>query len=283
MLDQLSAVSDTALLTLFCRAMISARNRQLLYDPLAESFVEQLIEPLSHSLRPMARRLTRWKIDRQLAIYISMRAVRCDQYARDFIAAHPDAQIVNIACGLDTRHVRVPRPPDVDFYDLDLPPMIALRRTLVDETDRYHMLATSALEVAWMDGLDPSRPTLLIAEGLFMYLPIEHVRALVLAVYDRLPGSQLVCEVFNRRWLQPPLDKLVNMSLRQKLSFGDGAEFRSGLSDSAQMESWAEGMRLLGDWSFVDAPPPGLRALRAMRHFGWLRQMQWIVHYQLGS
>lgn len=49
-----------------------------------------------------------------------------------FLEEHPDATVVNIACGLDTRVYRLDN-GQVRWYNLDLPEVIDIRRRFLNE------------------------------------------------------------------------------------------------------------------------------------------------------
>ena len=210
---------------------------------------------------------------------MALRARRMDAYARDFRARHPAGVIVNLGCGLDTRFHRLDDGRIV-VYDLDLPAMIDLKRTLLDDGPRYHFVAASVLDFAWMTCLDPSTPHLFLAEGLFMYLAEEKVKALVVALRRRFSGSELVCEVFNRFWLRDPWKRWVDRKMQRQLSFSADAGFQSGLNASREMEEWAEGIRFLDDWSYFDDGEPTLGIANLLRHVDFFRRIQWTVHYR---
>jgi O-methyltransferase involved in polyketide biosynthesis len=116
-----------------------------------------------------------------------------------------------------------------------------------------------------------------------MYLPLDEVKALVLALRDRFPGSELVCEIFNNSWLQGWRGRLMTRKLRNRMSMGQGAIFQSGLDDSDSMEQWGEGIHYLDDWSFVDEDEPKLGVMRLLRHWPMFRKLQWVVHYRLNG
>jgi len=60
-------------------------------------------------------------------LVIILRNREFDRYARDFLARRPDAVVVHIGCGLDSRFERVDN-GRVEWYDLDFPDVIELRR-----------------------------------------------------------------------------------------------------------------------------------------------------------
>jgi len=124
-----------------------------------------------------------------------------DRYARDFLVRHPDAVVVHIGCGLDSRFERVAeRNGQVEWYDLDLPEVIELRRKLLgDEAGRYHFLPYSAFDLRWLEIISSyrQRPFLFLAEGVFMYFDETQVKSLVLALQKRFPGAELVFDAFS--------------------------------------------------------------------------------------
>ena len=80
---------------------------------------------------------------------------------------------------------------------LTCPEMIEYKKQFYKETDRYHLIAASVFDHAWMDQVAKigKHPVLFVAEGVFMYLDGEKVKDLILTLQARFPGSELVCEV----------------------------------------------------------------------------------------
>ena len=281
--SQISNVSATAFITLFARALESQSTQPILDDPGAVRLAEALRPMLAASDRELCRKLADNDLPPLLIATMALRGRRMDRYARDF-RARRGGSIVNLGCGLDTRFQRIDD-GRVVVVDLDLPPMIELKRTLLDEGPRYHFVASSVLDHAWMDALPALAPPpyLFIAEGLFMYLPAADVRDLVVTLRRRFPGSELVCEVFNNFWLRPRMKPIVDRKLQRQFAFGGDNTFQSGLDDSDGMEAWDSGIRLLDEWSYFDDGERKLGALNLMRHVKFLRKTQWTVHYRLGE
>jgi O-methyltransferase involved in polyketide biosynthesis len=104
-----------------------------------------------------------------------------DRCARDFLLRHPDAVVVHVGCGLDSRFERVTEHGgQVEWYDLDMPEVIALRRKLIgDEGGRYHLLGGSVLEDAWLEAVSAHgpHPCLFLAETVFVYFTEAQVKA----------------------------------------------------------------------------------------------------------
>jgi methyltransferase (TIGR00027 family) len=280
---EMSDVAATSLLTLYCHALENQSENPLLDDPKAVKIADKLNRILSESPKKLFKKIARGKLDKRLIVYVCMRARRYDQYVRDFLRHSPDGVIVNIGCGFDTRFFRVDN-ERMDFYDLDLPEVINVKKNFVEENDRYHFMASSALNHEWMDRLLPhhGRSLLFMAEGVFMYLHGDQVKSLVLKLQSQFPGSELVCEVVNSRWLKPPLRSMVNFKFQRQLHLGKDAAFNFGIRNAREMEQWNSGIELLDEWSYFDEPEPRIGWLRLLRCVELFRKTQWTVHYRLG-
>jgi len=280
----LSDVENTGLLTALCHAAESRSPSPLLRDPHAEVIAERIQPVLAASSAPLHRRLARGRLRQALVVHLAMRARRFDAYAGDFAARHPGCCVVNLGCGLDTRFWRIDD-GRLRFRDLDLPEMIAFKGRLVDETDRYRLIGTSVLDPRWMEDLEKeeSGPFIFLAEGLFMYLPPDGVRGLVLDLQRRFPGSELVFEAVNAAWLRPSLKWMIDVKMRKELGLGRGTEYRFGIRDGHEVEDWSPGIRLLEEWSYLDEDEPRVGALRWFRGWDLLRRTQWTLRFELGA
>lgn len=278
----LSDVANTGLLTAFCHATESRSRKPLLEDPQAEAIADRLAPTLADSPNKLLRGLARGRIRDSLVVHLAIRARKYDQYARGFVQRHPGGCVVNLGCGLDTRFRRIDD-GRLHLYDLDLPEVIALKRKLVEETDRYHLIGQSVLDPRWMDRLtaEQTDPFLFLAEGLLMYLPADGVRALILELVSRFPGSELVFETVNSVWLKPSLKWIINAKMQRELGLGRGTEYRFGIRDGHEPEEWSPGIRLLEEWTYLDEDEPRIGLARRFRYWRLLRYTQWTVRYLL--
>jgi O-methyltransferase involved in polyketide biosynthesis len=201
---------------------------------------------------------------------------------REFIDRYPTGQVVNLACGLDTRFHRVALGSKGTRFEVDLEPVMALRDLLLGSPDGVRVVSSSVLNQGWMESLESDRPTLIIAEGLLMYLNTSEMRQLILSILHRLPGAEWVSDVVHRRWVRSPLSWLTSVNLHLRWGFGKEARFQSGLGSSKEMEAWNDELEFLGDWSFFDEPPSPLGWIRGFRRIRTLRSALWIIHYRLG-
>ena len=192
----LNSVSETLFITLYIRAMESQRPDALIKDERAEALVRKLDQETLRKTLALTDDFSR--------VAVILKGRDFDRIAQDFLRRHPDAVVVHIGCGLDTRFERVDN-DQVEWYDLDLPEVIELRINLVGgEGVRHHFLACSVLDRDWMDTVEAhhKRPFLFLAEGVFMYFEEEQVKALVLTIKEHSPGAELVFDAFSpfMRW-----------------------------------------------------------------------------------
>lgn len=277
----LSDVSATMLLTLYCHVRAQQARHPLLRDPESSRLWEALRPKLSESPDPRVARLLSHRIPALGVTYIAMRARHFDQVVRDFLARFPAGRVVSMGCGLDPRFSRIDN-GTMQFVDVDLPPVIALKSEFFAESDRYRLLAASVTAPGWLDALGESpSPTLFLAEGLFMYLTEDQVRSLVLGLQSRFPGSELLFEAINRRWLDPSVYWLVRRKLQRQFGLGPDAIFRFGLATGRDLETWGSGIHLLEEWSFMDESWRDVGWVKAFAGFEIFRKAQWLVHYRL--
>jgi O-methyltransferase involved in polyketide biosynthesis len=265
----LDGVSETLLLTLYIRAQESLRPDALLKDEKAVALVNQMDYDFSS-------RFSKLRIDEGDKLAIILRNREFDCQAREFMAANPRGIVVHIGCGLDARYERVDN-GQVEWYDLDLPDVIDLRRSLIsEEGPRYHFLPYSAFDEAWLD-LISGQPILFLAEGVFMYFEKARVRSLILMVRDRFPGAELVFDAFS-----PYIVRANNLRFRiarTKIS----ACYYWGLKSGTEVESWGEGICMLDRWGIFDRPEPRLPYPEWARHIPVFANAMRIFRYRLGK
>jgi len=278
----LSDVEETSLLTLYCRAMESSSPDPILRDEKALELVGKIDPLLAGNDKGLFRRLQKRRIPKTLVVHIALRARHYDQYAKDFLAKHPDGVLVNIGCGMDTRFYRIDD-GRVHFFDLDLPLVIASKKALLPENERYHLIGQSVLEFGWMERITAlgTRPVMFLAEGVLMYLPEEQVRKLILRLQQRFQGCELVCEVVNKRWIQGIFKKMTAAKMKNRMNIGGGAEFLFGIADSRELEQWHSGIQYVGEWSYLDSRHQKLGWLGWLAGWQLFRKAQYTLHYRL--
>ncbi len=238
---------ETLIVPLVCKARESLKERPILSDLNAV----RLIENIDYNFSSL-------KIPKKTQVTICIRAKQFDEYARKFLDAYPFGTVIHLGCGLDTRYLRVNN-GKLEWYDLDYPEVIAFRRQFNDETDQYHLIASSVTDFQWIDALaGKTGPFLIFAEGLFMYLHEKEVKSLLLRLQQAFPGSILVFDCFSARAVKRMAG---HPSLRKT-----GADIFWGIDNAREIEQWHEGICLIEEWFFTGSDEirkldPGYRIL----------------------
>ena len=127
-----------------------------------------------------------WMLPGQFEAFAHRKAF-CERQARDCIGAGA-TQILVLGAGYDTMGWRLaPEYPDVNFFEIDHPATASLKAKGIDamgQRDNLYLIAEDLGKRKLVDVLkineswDQSAQTIIIAEGLVMYLPPEAVHDL---------------------------------------------------------------------------------------------------------
>lgn len=128
---------------------------------------------------------------------VTTRSAHFDNWTRQFLAVHPDAVVLHLGCGLDSRFFRVAPGPGVEWYDIDYPDVADLRRTLFPTADHYHVVSASVTDPVWLQDIPADRPTLMLGEGLTMYLTEQDGVELLRRIVERFASGELQFDAFN--------------------------------------------------------------------------------------
>ncbi|MFF7990911.1 class I SAM-dependent methyltransferase [Kitasatospora xanthocidica] len=195
---ELGAVAETALWTLWHRAVEARRPDTVLHDPKAVELVDRIDFPFAE----------RFGQDALVSQLQALRAACFDREVADFLTRCPRGTVVGLGDGLETQAWRVDN-GRAGWLSVDLPETAALRERLLPPDERHRILAGSATDPGWMDEVDPANGVLISAEGLLMYLRPTEVRALIAACAERFPGGSLVLDTvprwFSRRAVEGKL------------------------------------------------------------------------------
>jgi O-methyltransferase involved in polyketide biosynthesis len=171
---------------LYSKAVESRRERPIIVDPKAVEILRH-IDYDFHALQ----------IPKQSMVTLAMRAKKLDACVRDYLGRTDNPLVLHLGCGLDSRVLRIGDPRG-QWYDLDYPDVIELRRKFYAETDRYHMIPSSVTDYSWLDRVKESGAACIIAEGLLMYLREKDIKELFAVLQQRWPGSEIAFDAYSR-------------------------------------------------------------------------------------
>ena len=135
----LSGAPQTMLATFYAKALDADLPKPILGDRWAKEIVDRIDYDWSKT-----------SITKANSPSVTTRSAHFDNWARQFLAVHAEATVVHLGCGLDARAFRLDPGPGVEWYDVDYPDVIDLRRQLFPTRDNYHVIAASVTDPAWL-------------------------------------------------------------------------------------------------------------------------------------
>jgi O-methyltransferase involved in polyketide biosynthesis len=236
-----SAVEQTALLTQYARALDSRWPRPILGDTLADEIVAKIDYDFAGLGVPTS-----------VVCQAALRAKMLDDRVRDFTSQHPDAVVVDLGAGLDTGLIRVNPPGTVDWYSIDLPKVMAVRDQVMPARDQAHSVAASLAEPRWAEPIPADRPTIVIADGLFAFLPEPVIVAVFRSITDHFASGQLAFNDYGRIGLFSRLAiKLAPQKMFNDVALQWGY---AGFKDAHVPETWNPRLSLVEEASLAHAP-----------------------------
>jgi O-methyltransferase involved in polyketide biosynthesis len=180
------------LITLYSRAMQSRARDPILDDPWAEEAVGRIDYDFG-----------RLRVGEARAGLVAARAKQLDRWTARFLADRPDATVLHLGCGLDSRVCRVDPPQSALWFDVDYPEVIEMRRRLYPERSGCRLIGASLGDSGWLDDVPRDRPAFIVGEGVTMYLTQGVMKGLLNRLVDHLPSGQMGFDVHSRelvRW-----------------------------------------------------------------------------------
>lgn len=246
-------VPETMLQTLFARAAHSQKKDRQFFDERAIEIVSQLDYDFSRAEK-----------DAPMSSGVLARTILLDRMVGDFIRENPDAVIVNIACGLDTRVYRLDN-GRVRWYNLDLPEVIAIRRRFLDEQGRISMIAKSAMDESWAADVEqPTGKALVIMEGLTMYLTGADVKKILSIICGRFDQAEIIMEIMN---------PFIMRHMKEKSIAASGAKFTWGVKTGRELEPMVPGLTWVEDVSLVEGMKELYPVYRVLGRIGPIRDL----------
>lgn len=215
-------VNQTLYIPLCGKACVS-RKGVILHDPNAERIWEAEGFPLR------GKAASKW-----LAYYMGMRAAVFDSWVREQMKRFPEAIVIHLGCGLDSRAERVERGEHL-WYDVDFPAVIHVRRRYYEESSTYRMVAADIREEAWLKEIPAGCQAIVVMEGVSMYLAPEEYRALCASLRHRCGEISLLVDCYTQlgakasKYKNPVQDvgvtRVYGVSDPEELAEGTGLSF----------------------------------------------------------
>jgi len=231
----LGEVQETLMIPLFARAEES-RVEGLLEDPMAE----EIVSSLNYDFQKLKN-----KPSLKGAV---LRTISYDTLLLDILKDYPDATIVEIGCGLNTRFDRVDNGL-LSWYDLDLPDVHELWKCFFQENDRRKFLPFSAFDESWLSHVQrkENTPVIFIAEASTIYFDENQNKKLFDQLLTYFPNSYFIVDTATEYFVnrQDKHDILKMYSARVKWT----------VPNPTEIEKWNPRIELIRELNFFKNPP----------------------------
>ena len=178
----MNSVNKTLYIPLYGKACVSRRGI-ILRDPKAEEIWAAEGFPLR------GKAASKW-----LSFYMGMRAAVFDRWVSRQMEAMPDAAVLHLGCGLDSRVLRVGTAPHM-WYDIDFPDVIAERKKYYQETDLYHLVGADVRNTGFLEQISGEK-VIVVMEGISMYLKREALTQLLAQLHSHFEQVVLLMDCY---------------------------------------------------------------------------------------
>jgi len=181
----LTGEKATLLIPLYAKALDSRSKHSILHDEKADEIVK-MIDYDFEKLRHFGN-----------GNVTVVRAKQLDEWVKEFLKLNPNAVVLNLGCGLDTRISRINPPSTISWFDVDFPEVIEERQNFYSNRDGYQMIASSVTASEWLEKIPKNKPVIIIADGVFEYLTEAEVKGLLNRITNYFPSGQVAFDVMN--------------------------------------------------------------------------------------
>lgn len=176
-------VNKTLYIPLYGKACVSRRG-MILRDPKAE----EIWEKEGFQLKGKAK--SKW-----LTYYMGMRSAVFDCWTQMQLRENPQAVILHLGCGLDSRCIRVDAGENL-WYDVDFPEVIAERKRYFAESEICHMIASDIREDGWWKEIPSGETAIVVMEGISMYLHPQELKAVLKGLKDHFGDVRVLMDSY---------------------------------------------------------------------------------------
>ena len=179
----MNSVNKTLYIPLYGKSYVSKKG--LFLD---DKKAEEIWEAEEFSLKGKSK--SNW-----LAYYMGIRSAVFDEWVKRQMTDAPNAVVIHIGCGMDSRVIRVGT-DNHKWYDVDFYEVIEERKRYYAETDDYKMIAGDIRDCKWLTNVKENKTAIVVMEGVSMYLTIDEMRNLADSLCTHFESITLLVDAY---------------------------------------------------------------------------------------
>lgn len=130
-----------------------------------------------------------------LAYYMGIRSAVFDDWLKQQIIDSPEAVVIHIGCGMDSRAERIDAKWH-KWYDVDFATVIEERKRYYSKTLNYKMIAADVRDNEWLKNITEQKIALIVMEGVSMYLDTEDMQRLMQGLSEHFEAFTMLADFY---------------------------------------------------------------------------------------
>ena len=179
----MTEVNKTLFIPLYGKAKVSKQGIII-----KDSMAEKIWNAEGFDIRGKSK--SKW-----LTYNMAMRAKIFDTWVEKMLSENPDALVLHIGCGLDSRAFRISGTYKL-WIDGDFPEVLEARKKYYSENEHYKMMEFNAAKAEMVGKLPDAKTVIIVFEGISMYLRNEELNAFVRALDNKYPQVHMLMDVY---------------------------------------------------------------------------------------
>jgi O-methyltransferase involved in polyketide biosynthesis len=183
-------VADTLFIPLVARISVSKKFPEYFFDEMALTLKNEVPN------EKIQDNSSEYSILASVARYYNL-----DLMTKQFLSERKKCNIINLGAGLDTAYFRL-KDERAIFYEVDLPEVIEKRRMLLGESRNEILIGGDMFSLGWVNLIDKSLPSLLVASGVFQFYNEERIINFIHDLRRAFPQGYLLFDATNEKGLK---------------------------------------------------------------------------------
>jgi O-methyltransferase involved in polyketide biosynthesis len=221
-MSKLQGVSDTLFIPLVARIFVSRKFPEYFFDERALSLEKYIPDD------GIQKKSSEYSLMASVARYYNL-----DAMVQAFIKENGKCNIIYLGAGFETAYYRL-NEQLATFYEIDLPDVIAARRTILGEQKNEMLISGNIFDMEWIKQIDKSISTLLVVSGVFQYFKEDNVIQFINNVKKAFSNAELIFDATNEtgiKYANKYVKRTGNDDALMYFYINDGVEFskRTGI------------------------------------------------------